>query len=70
MTLIAIHATSAEVAEVERLKIFYQRKTNSDLLRFLIHEHAKKILSENVSIDTYSLTYPSPNPKEETNHAD
>lgn len=52
MTLIAIHATPAELAEVERLKEFYQRKTNSDLLRFLIHDQAQKILPKNVSIDT------------------
>ena len=67
MTVIALHATPEEVYHVEILKAFYMRKTNSDLLRFLINEQAKKILPQNVSIDTQDIAS-SPNTR--NSHAD
>ena len=48
--LIAIHATDEEVAKIQQLKVLFQRRTNSDLLRYLI-DNGQKILTANVSID-------------------
>ena len=52
MTLIAIHATPEEVAKIQLLKAYYGRKTNSDLLRYLLQSASQKILQQKVSIET------------------
>jgi hypothetical protein len=54
--LIAIHATDEEVAKIKQLKVLFQRRTNSDLLRYLI-DNGQKILAANVSI---GITAPVP----------
>ena len=58
MQLIGIHATDKEMEQVKRLKGIFNRKSNSDLLRFLIAE-GEKILQANVSIETISTPSPS-----------
>ena len=41
---ISIVATREEVNVFEQIKRHYQRKTDSDMLRFLINQEAQKIL--------------------------
>ena len=45
---IALFATSEEVSLFEQIKRHYQRKTDADMLRFLINQEAQKILPNNL----------------------
>ena len=51
---ITIYANVEEQAMFERIKRFHQRNTDSDMLRLLIKQENKKILSGRVSIETNS----------------
>ena len=62
--LIGVHVTNQEFEKVEQLKVLFGRRTNSDLLRFLI-ANGEKILGAIVSIDTTPAPVPvRPVPKD------
>ena len=48
---IAIYATQEEVRKFELIKAFHGRSSNSDMLRVLINNEAKKIFKKNTSND-------------------
>lgn len=48
-THVSIWVTPDELQMIELIKHKYQRKTYSDLLRFLIYQENEKILSQNIS---------------------
>ena len=48
---LALGATEEEVRKFEQIKKFYCRKSDSDMIRFLISQEAKKILSKNIPIN-------------------
>lgn len=48
---IALYATQEEVRKFELIKAFHGRSSNSDMLRVLINNEAKKIFEKNTSSD-------------------
>ena len=48
---IALYATQEELRKFELIKAFYGRSSNSDMLRVLINNEAKKIFEKNTSND-------------------
>lgn len=45
--LLAIYATQEELRKFELIKAFHGRNSNSDMLRVLINNEAKRILEKN-----------------------
>lgn len=48
--LISLRASNEEIAKIELIKEHYCRSSNSDMIRFLIHQEAEKILTKNTPI--------------------
>ena len=49
---LALQATEEEVKLFELIKEHHQRKSDSDMIRFLIVQESKKILSQNSGMPT------------------
>jgi len=47
---LALGATEEEIRKFELIKNFYCRKSDSDMIRFLINQEAEKILPKNIPI--------------------
>ena len=48
---LSLQATEEEIKLFEHIKEFHQRKSDSDMIRFLIVQEGKKILSQNSGIE-------------------
>lgn len=48
---LALGANEEEIRKFELIKNFHCRKSDSDMLRFLINQEAEKILPKNTPID-------------------
>lgn len=49
---LALNATAEEAAQFEAIKQYHKRSSDSDTIRFLIHQEAEKIFAKNITGET------------------